>query len=71
MRGTILAKALKRHAGPVYVGMLTLHDVPYVRVVKSDLINWALTQGTDDTGLESRYDQDGMWLTNKTETSAP
>ena len=67
MRGTTLVKALKRHAGPVYVGMLTSHDVPYVKVVKSDLIDWAKTQGTGDTGLESRYTQDGMWLTNKTD----
>ncbi len=59
MFGKDVARALKAHKGEVLVGMLTTHDVVYIKAVKADLIAWALLNKDSDCGVDLRVEDDG------------
>ena len=59
MTGKEMARVITLHKGPVYVAAMMRNDAPYVRAVKSDLVDYFLRVGNEDADCEWRIGQDG------------
>lgn len=60
MTGKEMAKAIASHKGHVCVAAVMKNDCPYIRVVKSDIIDYFLRVGDQDADCEWRVSDEGV-----------